>query len=88
MPRRPIRWTKSDNIKRLLSERRVEGLLAAFRNVGSKAGPWPERDPDEFEAWWRAVLHDPARAPDAGVSDSEGPSRRELAARSMPGPRS
>lgn len=59
MPRRPIRWKRSDNLGRVLSERRVEGLLAAFRNIGSKAGPWPERDPDAMEAWWRAVLHDP-----------------------------
>ena len=59
MPRRPIRWTKSDNLGRVLSERRVEGLLTAFRNIGSKTGPWPERNPDDMEAWWRAVLHDP-----------------------------
>jgi hypothetical protein len=59
MPRRPIRWTKSDNLGRVLSERRVEGLFTAFRNIGSKAGPWPERDPDAMDAWWRAVLHDP-----------------------------
>lgn len=31
----------------------------AFRNIGSKAGPWPERDPDDMEPWWDAVLHDP-----------------------------
>ena len=59
MPRHPIRWKRTDNLGRVLSERALEGLLTAFRGLRTKGGPWPESDPDALEAWWQAVLHDP-----------------------------
>lgn len=54
----PRRW-RSDNIARVLFRSRVESMLSALRPMRSKSGPWLERDPDETEAWWQAVLRDP-----------------------------
>jgi hypothetical protein len=34
-------------------------MLDVLRQIGSKSGPSPERDPDALEAWWEAVLNDP-----------------------------
>jgi hypothetical protein len=55
---KPFRWKKSDNIKRALGKRRVDGLLLAFRDVPAPGGPWPDRDPDAMDDWWRSVLGD------------------------------
>src|SRR4051794_20284353 len=57
MPRR--RWKRSDNIRRVLSQSRVEALLVAFRGLRPKNAPWLVMDADDAEAWWGDVLNDP-----------------------------
>lgn len=52
---------KSDNIRRVLPRRRTQALLAAIAGIPSATAPWTDRDPDELDAWWRAVLADPRR---------------------------
>jgi hypothetical protein len=50
MPR--PRWKHSDNIKRVLSQSRVEALLTAFSGLRAKNAPWVVMDADDAEAGW------------------------------------
>ena len=57
----PPRRMRSDNIKRwpARNRKRVAAMLEALAQIKGGSGPWLERDPDEMEAWWQAVAHDP-----------------------------
>ena len=57
----PPRRMRSDNIKRwpARNRKRVAAMLDVLTQMKGGSGPWMERDPDDAEAWWRAVALDP-----------------------------
>ena len=55
----PPRRLRADNIQCVLSRSIADGLVRALVPLRRKSGPWMDRDPQDHEAWWQAVLNDP-----------------------------
>ena len=55
----PPRRLRTDNIRRVLSQRTTEGLLLALGTLRGRSGQWPENDPEAYAAYLHDLLNDP-----------------------------